>query len=105
MPKCPKCGAEVVKPIKTWILAPKGRKGVIIGLFKCPNGHYFRAKIDYEDISISKPSPMFKNVIASWLQIKPKKISIAIKETIKLEDNILAEKREDGTIVLHIIKD
>ncbi|UXD21471.1 chorismate-binding protein [Ignicoccus pacificus DSM 13166] len=45
MPKCPKCGAEVDQPIKTWLLAPKGRKGVIIGLFRCPNGHYFRAKV------------------------------------------------------------
>ncbi len=45
MPKCPKCGAEVKEPIKTWVLAPKGRKGVIIGLFRCPNGHYFRAKV------------------------------------------------------------
>ncbi|OYT60524.1 MAG: chorismate-binding protein [Thermoprotei archaeon] len=46
MPKCPKCGAEVEKPIKTWVLAPKGRKGVKIGLFKCPNAHYFRAKVE-----------------------------------------------------------
>ncbi len=46
MPKCPKCGAEVDKPIKTWVLAPKGRKGVVIGLYKCPNGHYFRAKAE-----------------------------------------------------------
>ena len=46
MPKCPKCGAEVKEPLKTWVLAPKSRKGVIIGLFKCPNGHYFRARVD-----------------------------------------------------------
>jgi len=43
MVRCPKCGAEVEKPVKTWQLAPKGRKPVTIGLFKCPNcGAYFR---------------------------------------------------------------
>lgn len=45
MAKCPKCGAEVSTPLKSWVLAPKGRKGVEIGLFKCPAGHYFRAKM------------------------------------------------------------
>lgn len=45
MPKCPICGAEVHEPVKTWVLKPKNRRGVIIGLFKCPNGHYFRAKV------------------------------------------------------------
>ena len=43
---CPKCGAEVEAPIKTWVLAPKGRKGVVIGLFKCPRcGATFRKGI------------------------------------------------------------
>ena len=43
MVKCPKCGKEVKTPIKTWILAPRGRKQVKIGLFKCPNcGAFFR---------------------------------------------------------------
>ncbi|MCC6012813.1 MAG: chromatin protein Cren7 [Candidatus Verstraetearchaeota archaeon] len=46
MAKCPKCGTEVASPTKTWTLAPKGRKAVTIGLFKCPNcGAYFRAGI------------------------------------------------------------
>jgi len=45
MAKCPKCGAEVPTPEKTWELAPRGRRGITIGLFKCPNGHYFRAKV------------------------------------------------------------
>ncbi|OYT25901.1 MAG: hypothetical protein B6V02_02685 [Thermoprotei archaeon ex4572_64] len=31
--------------MKAWILAPKGRKGVIIGLFKCPNGKTVRKAI------------------------------------------------------------
>ncbi|WP_243666000.1 chromatin protein Cren7 [Vulcanisaeta sp. JCM 16159] len=31
------CDGQVMKlkPIKVWMLAPKGRRGVIIGLFKC----------------------------------------------------------------------
>jgi len=45
MAKCPKCGADVASPTKTWTLAPKGRRPVTIGLFKCPNGHFFRAGI------------------------------------------------------------
>ena len=33
-------------PKKVWMLAPKGRKGVKIGLFKDPiSGRYFRVKV------------------------------------------------------------
>ncbi|AEM39777.1 hypothetical protein Pyrfu_1924 [Pyrolobus fumarii 1A] len=40
-------GEEVeLVPIKVWVLAPRGRKGVKIGLFKSPKtGKYFRAKV------------------------------------------------------------
>jgi len=43
----PTTGKEVeLVPIKVWVLAPKGRKGVKIGLFKSPEtGKYFRAKV------------------------------------------------------------
>ncbi len=43
----PTTGQEVeLEPIKVWSLAPKGRKGVKIGLFKSPTtGKYFRAKV------------------------------------------------------------
>ncbi|NPA04706.1 MAG: chorismate-binding protein, partial [Crenarchaeota archaeon] len=39
----PTTGKEVeLVPIKVWVLAPKGRKGVKIGLFKSPEtGKYF----------------------------------------------------------------
>ena len=51
MAKCPKCGAEVEKPIKVWKLAPKGRKPVHIGLFKCPRcGTYFRKGVKPEEL-------------------------------------------------------
>ena len=47
MAKCPRCGTEVLQPEKKWRLAPKGAKGVIIGLYRCPNcGKYFRAKAE-----------------------------------------------------------
>ncbi len=39
-------------PKKVWMLAPKGRKGVKIGLFQDPaTGKYFRAKVpdDYPE--------------------------------------------------------
>ncbi len=46
MAKCPKCGMEVAKPTKTWKMAPKGRKAITIGLFKCPGcGTTFRSTI------------------------------------------------------------
>jgi uncharacterized Zn finger protein len=46
MAKCPKCGTEVASPVKSWQLAPKGRKPITIGLFKCTNcGTYFRKAI------------------------------------------------------------
>jgi len=44
MAKCPKCGMEVAKPTKTWKLAPKGKKPINIGLYKCSGcGAFFRA--------------------------------------------------------------
>ncbi|WP_054854117.1 chromatin protein Cren7 [Vulcanisaeta distributa] len=42
------CDGQVMKlkPIKVWMLAPKGRRGgVIIGLFKCPSGKVVRKAI------------------------------------------------------------
>ncbi|MBM5804973.1 MAG: chorismate-binding protein [Candidatus Verstraetearchaeota archaeon] len=44
MAKCPKCGKNVDKPTKTWKLAPKGKKAINIGLYKCSGcGTFFRA--------------------------------------------------------------
>ena len=48
MAKCSKCGAEVEKPTKTWVLTPKSREPVTIGLYKCPEGHSFRAGVKEE---------------------------------------------------------
>ncbi len=46
MVACPKCGFNVDNPVKTWVLAPKGKKSQTIGLFKCPKcGAYFRKGI------------------------------------------------------------
>jgi len=45
MAKCPKCGTEVTKPIKTWTMKPKRRAGpeIEISLYECPNcGAKFR---------------------------------------------------------------
>ena len=51
----PTTGNEVeLVPIKVWVLAPRGRKGVKIGLFKSPEtGKYFRVKVpdDYPECS------------------------------------------------------
>jgi len=44
MVRCPKCGAEVADPVKTWEITSKGNKSKVIELFKCPNGHYFVIK-------------------------------------------------------------
>ncbi len=45
------CDGQIIKlkPIKVWVLAPRGRKGVIIGLFKCPNGKTVRKAIGKTD--------------------------------------------------------
>lgn len=44
MAKCPKCGKDAAKPTKTWKLAPKGKKPISIGLYKCAScGTFFRA--------------------------------------------------------------
>lgn len=47
------CMGQVVrmKPIKAWKLKPAGRKGVVIAMFKCPDGKVVRkaiAKVDEE---------------------------------------------------------
>ncbi len=41
------CDGQIVKlkPVKVWVLAPRGRKGIIIGLFKCPTGKTVRKAI------------------------------------------------------------
>jgi len=44
--KCPKCGSENVELVKSWELAPRGRKPVKVGLFKCQQcGAFFRKGI------------------------------------------------------------
>jgi len=41
------CDGETIrmKPVKVWVLAPRGKKGVIIGMFKCPSGKTVRKAI------------------------------------------------------------
>ena len=43
----PHTGKELeLVPVKVWVMAPPGRKGVKIGLFRNPEtGKYFRAKV------------------------------------------------------------
>ncbi|RLI13894.1 chorismate-binding protein [Candidatus Bathyarchaeota archaeon] len=45
MAKCPNCGTEVEKPVKSWQMKPKRRKGptILIELYECPKcGTKFR---------------------------------------------------------------
>ena len=41
MVKCPNCGAEVSKPIKSWSMKPRRRSGpeIKISLYECPKCH------------------------------------------------------------------
>ncbi len=34
-----------LKPLKVWVLQPRGRKGIVIGLFQLPNGKKIRKAI------------------------------------------------------------
>lgn len=34
-----------LKPLKAWVLQPRGRKGIIVGLFKCPGGGTVRKSL------------------------------------------------------------
>jgi len=44
MAKCPKCGKDIAKAEKKWTLAPKGKKPITVGLYKCAGcTSYFRA--------------------------------------------------------------
>jgi len=45
MAKCPNCGTEVEKPVKSWTMKPKKRRGptILIELYECPKcGTKFR---------------------------------------------------------------
>lgn len=42
MPNCPKCGAEVATPVKTWPIPSRkplkeGESRLVVGIFECPN--------------------------------------------------------------------
>ena len=55
MTKCPKCGADVAKPKKTWKMAGRPdkmgkRMQLEIGLYECPNGHSFREVLSKKKI-------------------------------------------------------
>jgi NAD-dependent SIR2 family protein deacetylase len=55
MAKCPKCGADVAKPKKTWKMAGRPdkmgkRMQLEIGLYECPNGHSFREVLSKKKI-------------------------------------------------------
>jgi len=55
MPKCPKCGADVSKPKKTWKMAGRPDKSgkrmqLEIGLYECANHHTFREVLSKKKI-------------------------------------------------------
>jgi hypothetical protein len=55
MAKCPKCGADVAKPKKTWKMAGRQdkqgkRMQLEIGLYQCSNGHSFREVLSKKKI-------------------------------------------------------
>ncbi|MEM3040117.1 MAG: Holliday junction resolvase-like protein, partial [Candidatus Methanomethylicaceae archaeon] len=44
--KCPKCGAENSKPLKTWTLRPEKNEPIVVGLYKCENcGAFYRDSV------------------------------------------------------------
>ncbi len=49
MAKCSKCGVDVENPTKTWTLRVIEGRPVTIGLFRCPEGHVFRAGIERKE--------------------------------------------------------
>jgi len=102
--KCPKCGAEVANPIKTWPLPRRfgkqgGKSELVMGLFECPNCKArFRAAVKAE----AKPEETIsiKNMVERIKGIKGE-----LMQTLKnLREKIKTLETERANLMIEIEK-
>jgi hypothetical protein len=94
--KCPKCGAEITAPKKTWKMAGRpNKKGerlqLHIGLFECPKHGVFRTVLDKKKISapVSKKS-----------RTKKRKKTVAAKKRTRKKKTAKKKKRKKSEALL-----
>lgn len=106
MAKCPKCGADVATPIKTWSLSRKTRRpGVesrLMGLFECPECKArFRSAVE-EVVKVAKPVEVDVVTIKSVAE-KIKSIKGEFMQTLEsLREKIKALEAERANLLLEI---
>jgi uncharacterized Zn finger protein (UPF0148 family) len=72
--ECPKCGAEVTDPLKTWSMVGKPSKTgerfkLVLGLFKCPNCEKrFRAVLEKEKLTVTGIISEIKGIERGFVQ-------------------------------------
>lgn len=103
MVKCPKCGKEVVTPVKTWSIpsrkaAKKGEK-LVMGIFECPNCETrFRARVAAE--TRTEETASVKNMVERIKGIKGE-----LMQTLKnLRGKIKTLETERANLMIEIEK-
>jgi chromosome segregation ATPase len=71
---CPKCGVEVITPVKSWTIHPGKEPEIAMGMFKCPNCKAsFRAALEVkteveETVSIKNMVDRIKGIQGELMQ-------------------------------------
>ena len=105
MVKCPKCGAQVATPVKTWTLpsrkpAKKGEESKLaMGIFECPNCKArFRAAVEVE--TKIEEAVSIKNMVERIRGIKGE-----LMQTLKnLREKIKTLETERSNLMIEIEK-
>lgn len=96
MAECPKCGTEVVSPLKTWSMVGRPSKTgerfkLTLGLFKCPIcERRFRAVLGKERITIKGIIKEIKGIEKGLMQT-----SISLREKIEKLESEKADLLEE----------
>ena len=103
MVECPKCGAEVITPVKTWSIpsrkaAERGEK-LVMGIFECPKCKArFRARATAE--TRTEETVSVKNMVERIKGIKGE-----LMQTLKnLREKIQTLETERGNLMIEIEK-
>jgi len=103
--KCPKCGAEVAAPIKTWLISSRKsvKKGeeakIVMGIFECPSCNArFRAGVKAE--TQTEETVSIKNMVERIKSIKGE-----LMQTLKnLREKIKTLETERANLMIEIEK-
>ncbi|MEM3783763.1 MAG: hypothetical protein QXY88_01855 [Candidatus Bathyarchaeia archaeon] len=100
--KCPKCGSEVITPVKTWTVSPrKPAEGIskLMGIYECPNCKArFRTAVKSEETTEETVS--IKNMVERIKMIKGE-----LMQTLKnLREKIKTLETERANLMVEIEK-